>query len=451
MMANLNRQIVKMSAVGFVSVLVFAFQNCSQAVKGFEVLADTGQGENSSLTLPEKPCLDRASPVRVGAIRWDAWNRRLESETSSANDTVLTSLGNRNPRAGGHTDPFHFKNRWPYFAGFDATGLKSLDSTGNLNYEARVAQAAGVDYWAFLEYHDTSSLSTAIKEYEQDVPAGLVNFALILNANSFTQVLDSATISLRPEAQVDAYFNRLKRRLADTRYEKLAARRPLIYVLDDICTYTYGTWNPSINNCYDLRWFFNRIRDDARTAGLGEPYFVYLSLSGSIAQQMINMGLQAVSNYALGADRNKTYAEFLMEGAGGPHQDSLVTYTNPSFQIVFPASSGWNPAPRFNCVSGDCWSNMYGNTAIVEDGTSEQVAKGIYDIVKKSEGSSRTELPGLYKTVLVYAWNEYDEGGWLSPTVNTSLTGVDQTRASALAAKLKPSCSFNVTPIGLKR
>lgn len=450
-MAAVHRTITKIGVLGFLSLLVLGFQNCGKALQGFEVSGELKTDASSSFTLPEKPCTDRASAVRVGAIRWDAWNKKLATETSSANDLVLTSLGNRNPKAGGSTDLFQFKNRWPYFAGFDENGLKSLDSTGHIAYEARVAQAAGVDYWAFLEYDNTSSLSTAIKEYEQEVPAGLVNFALILNANSFVQVLDTTTIALRPQAQVDAYFNRLKARLADNRYEKLASRRPLIYVFDDICTYTYGTWNPSLNNCYDLRWFFNRIRDDARSANLGEPYFVYLSLSGNLAQQMINMGLQAVSNYALGTDTNKTYLKFLEDGAGGPHQDSLVTYTNPSFQIVFPASSGWNPSPRFNCVAGDCWNNMYGNSSFAEDGTAAEVANGIYDIVKKSEGSSRTELPGLYKTVLVYAWNEYDEGGWLSPTINSTLTGVDQTRASALAAKLKPNCPFDVIPPALKK
>jgi hypothetical protein len=41
------------------------------------------------------------------------------------------------------------------------------------------------------------------------------------------------------------------------------------------------------------------------------------------------------------------------------------------------------------------------------------------------------------QTVLVYAWNEHDEGGWLCPTLKPDGTTVDASRLDGIEAVLK--------------
>jgi hypothetical protein len=42
----------------------------------------------------------------------------------------------------------------------------------------------------------------------------------------------------------------------------------------------------------------------------------------------------------------------------------------------------------------------------------------------------------IANTIIIYAWNEFDEGGWISPTRNKD-GSADTSRLDAIKAKLK--------------
>ena len=139
---------------------------------------------------------------------------------------------------------------------------------------------------------------------------------------------------------------------------------------------------------------------------------------------MQDYGLDAIGAYAVGG--GKPYASL----AGQAHQfweAGKATGAN----VVPIVSSGWdnrpfleNPAPWYSCAS----------TNYTLPPTPDQLANHLADALDWT-GRNRASVTQA-NTVLIYAWNEHAEGGWLCPTLNPDGSGNSE-RLAAIATKLK--------------
>lgn len=101
-------------------------------------------------------------------------------------------------------------------------------------------------------------------------------------------------------------------------------------------------------------------------------------------------------------------------------------------QKVIPSvSAGWDPRPRIETPNP--WSHYYenskGETKLGRLRSAETDAAEIADGVKSALLWNRQNPDaGEAKAVVIYAWNEFDEGGWICPTLSEGTRRLDAIR-----------------------
>jgi hypothetical protein len=234
-----------------------------------------------------------------------------------------------------------------------------------MDREIEFADAAGLDYWAFLTYHPDSPMTIALNRYLASKKRSGVRFCVIAHHIRVET----------PEAEIERLVGYMK----DPRHVTVLDGRPLVYAF----------------HCAAGKGFFEGLLKAAADAGLKRPYLVNM---GNNAQ---NIPFDASSSYT-------------GKGAG--------QWSNAAAQgrKVIPAvSAGWDPRPRQETPVP--WGGHYGKF----DGrrgplrTPEQAAAAIARGVKDAIDWNRANpVAGEAKAVVIYAWNEFDEGGWICPTLS---------------------------------
>ena len=343
---------------------------------------------------------DRPGPV-VGAIRWDAWYGR--------NDVVSEVERSLGPKK------FHF--RLPFFAQVvsDAEVRIDGDSQATMDQEIGYAVEAGLDYWAFVDYWEDPSLTIALRRYLESRDKRGLRFCFVEEGGR----LDHHRADAWP---------RLVRFFQDPNYLKVCGERPLLFF--------YG--KPTMTEKAD----FLKLSEAAIAAGLKDPYIV---LMGWHPQQdwldAQTLGFDAVSAYAAGGQYQGTMWPFakLTETVKTDYWGVCRQHDIPT--ITF-ATAGWDTRPRIeNPVK---WIKV----KAVPDPTPPAQQKPLVDEVTATPAQLTQHLreaidwtvhnPDLTpaNAVLIYAWNENDEGGWLVPTW-TSDGKPNTERIEAVARVLK--------------
>jgi hypothetical protein len=197
-------------------------------------------------------------------------------------------------------------------------------------------------------------------------------------------------------------------------YQKVCGGRPLLYV------YTCDKLVSHFGSAEAAGDAFGRLRAASEKAGTGAPYLV--------AQVWPNLTtapfLDAVGFDALGA-----YSAQGNTNSGAPYAKLVEMnrwywnqYKAAGREVVPLVNAGWDGRPR----------NYPG--AWYETAKPAEVADAVKAALNWTRANPNTCRAG---TVLVYAWNEYDEGGWLCPTLNSDGTANTE-RLQALASVLKP-------------
>ena len=142
----------------------------------------------------------------VGAIRWDAWTG------GEVTAQVERTLG-----------PKKYHSRMPWFAEVLDDGSVRIDGGRQaiMDQEIAFAADAGLDYWAFLLYPETSSMSASLKLYLNSDSRRRINFCLILH-NAFGV----------PEHQWPRERDRAVALLKESGYQTVCGGRPLVYAFD---------------------------------------------------------------------------------------------------------------------------------------------------------------------------------------------------------------------------
>ncbi len=337
----------------------------------------------------------------IGAIRWDAWY-------SPTGPSVSTQRAFSQSK-------YHY--RAPFFSRrISATELAFEPNAETMSKEIAAAVRAKLNYWAFLLYDRNGSDSDMMAGYDlfQANPnKSSINWAMIRQFN------DWGTTGNYSRQVGDAV-----QQVVQSNYQRVLTNRPLVYIYgstSDVTSY-FGS-NANFKVALDA------FRAQAQTAGTGNPYIVVLAGAAATSSTLCTeLGCDAISNYISNLPSlPSSYSS--MTTTVTTFWDSLRT-SGP--KMVPIAMAGWHKSPRIDKpVKWQLTSQRpyFGASRLVTEGTASEVANHIkaaadYTVTYSSDCDSGA--------VLVYAWNEFDEGGWLCPTLGDP----DGSRCTALGALL---------------
>ncbi len=337
----------------------------------FSWLLAAGAPPEGNPNIPLKAADAEASRALVGAIRWDAWCGGPVTEQ------VQQTLG-----------PAKYHHRLPWFAEVKGDNQVRIDgrAPGIMEREIAFAADAGLDFWAFLLYAEGDSMSHALQQYLESPQRDRINFCVILH-NGFG-VADAAW----PKA-----LARLVALLREPGYQRVHGGRPLVFEFQARVAGKFP------------RERLAEFRRAAQQAGLN-PYCVFMGWNppSDFARASTN-GFDAVSAYAFGSDV-PTFARLARQVEDGYWKKAAEARV-PYIPLV---TTGWDKQPRKDHpVSWEKDQAYHRQAVFPAQGAPEEIAAHL----KRALGFVHVH-PDLCaaRTVIVYAWNEHDEGGWLSPT-----------------------------------
>lgn len=344
-----------------------------------------------------------ARPI-VGAIRWDAWYGE-----SSVVRQVEATLGQ--PK-------YHF--RLPWFAQVLAPGQVRIngDRQEIIEQEIVYAATAGLDYWAFVNYWDElPSMMSALKRYRAAADKRGVRYCLVEEGGR----LDGIGI---------ACFPRLVEHFTDPNYQTVLNGRPLLFLFAKPTRFTKEDWIA-----------LGRM---AVAAGSKPPYIVLMGWNPSQdAKDIVTLGFDAVSAYARPGTYTMQPPPFaqVREQIRDQLWEKCVRERIPSLTF---ASSGWDTRPR-----NERPPSWIKDLVATPDPTPPANQRPLIDAVTATPDELAAHLrdalvwTGAHRdinpsnAIIIYGWNEHDEGGWLMPTLGADGKPNDE-RVKALGSVLRP-------------
>ena len=321
--------------------------------------------------------------IKIGAVNWDA---SLPPE-SYFGFYQINSLSQAKYR------------EWtPFYADLIDEERITYHARTPEEYEAemRYAIAAGIDYFAFVWYPTQGSLAhvqTSFSDCSHRVHE--LNYArhLYRRSNLKTSLGMCAILADHPFTEGD--LRELVEEFRQPYYEKINGR-PLLYV--------YSGYREDI---------IRQIRALASEVRTEMPFVVPL-IEGTQDPQMPLA--DAVSRYAVCVGNVESYAA-LTEAAIEENRARL-TYRKP---LIPTFTVGWNPSPRMERLTPwttlDAGVSRYCSAPYAPPASVEELSAGAE---RFSEFLSEIASEASLGHVLTFAWNEFEEGGYLCPTYTKS-------------------------------
>ncbi|GEM_PF-708110 len=306
-------------------------------------------------------CSNHLSAQDVGVIRWDAW----VGNQSGVGLEVEESLG-----------PNEFHGRLPYFATIDGPNEVSIQITqSTMDTDLQIAKEAGIDYFAYVYYSpQLSGIGEVIDLHLNSPNKSDVDYCFIVAGNRWNS---------------DVINDLVTNHFSDSSYKKVLNNRPLVYLLRD-------------GDEDGISCQMNSLIAQANAAGFN-PY-------------LVGMGSDSFSGVSL--DARSDY--FVTEKNGVPFSD-LVAKAESQWDIlkatdnVVPmVTTGYDPRPRNNANNPVNWGGDIPSNFYAAKGTPQEIANHLAaSLTWINQNSNKASA----NTVLMYAWNEFDEGGWICPTL----------------------------------
>lgn len=337
--------------------------------------------------------------VRFGAIRWDAW--------------YPTSIPGYSTQACHWFDLPQFQFRSPFFSTQVSDYSMSINGNSQATMDAEIAyaKAGKIAYWAFGWYDpaspNTGSFHQAWTLYQSSTHKADVNWCVISNPSSYLygQIDDGSLVTLMQQSN----------------YEKVLTNRPLLYlILSSI---------PSPGDTLTAK--ITALRAGCIAAGLGSPYVVVLVLGllpSQVATACTNVGADAITMYAWGPPTSLGAYSTLDTAVRA--QWALQAATGLS--VIPTAVFGWDRRPIFARPATFYALKPYmGQNNSYLTATPAECATNAQALITWM-GANPAACPA--NSALIYAWNEFAEGGWCCPTWTAG--GPDHSRLDALASVL---------------
>jgi hypothetical protein len=331
----------------------------------------------------------------VGAIRWDAW----VGDASPVGLAVEKSLS-----------PAHWHYRLPFYA--KVLSANQVHVRGNtqdvMDREIGYASGAGLDYWAFVLYGPDDPMTRGgIDLYLSSKRKKEMHFCAIIEGAYLTG------------DGWPAFQNRLETYFRDPCYQTVCGDRPLLYILVP----------PDSDSA---RRAIDGLRKSCAAGTLPNPYIVTMEWSpGAGLEEIQHLGLDAVSSYC--ADGGKIGAPYADLANSTVQAWDYYAKTDP--QVIPWVTTGWDRRPRIE--NPVFWEKPYGGGHYYAQPQPVELAKHLQDAISWDAAHPVQARAGA---VIIYAWNEFDEGGWLCPTLRDADARLKALRA-VLVQKSRPNAT----------
>jgi len=321
----------------------------------------------------------------IGAIRWGGWFKGSEW-------------------ADNLDDP-RWHDRLPFYARIDQGDVQVLgDRQDVMSREIAFARRAGLSFWAFCYYDEGSPTFDAynygLRRYLATPDVAPPAFSLILQGSHLGEPSDWPS-----------FVDRLVTHFGDPRYQRVEPGRPLLFMYDvESVVATFGSDD-------EARAALDTLRARSLEHGLGAPYIVAQNASA----EGPDLGFDAFSAYtAHGFDGERELPYSALMGANAAFWDREWLLGRAVIPLL---NLGWDPRPR---MDDPIWDSAYGGvqswyTPPTPDEITAHVRGGIRWV---EQHAARDEQ----RVLLLYAWNEFDEGGVALPTLSEGAARIDAIR-----------------------
>jgi len=321
--------------------------------------------------------------VAIGAIRWDAW-------FADAVNPYEKNL-----------DDKQWHGRLPFYAKIISDNKVEVrgDTQAAVDQEIAYAKAGGIDYWAFLYYPEGirndgfnhGYMNRARRLYLTSQHKSDVNFCLIVNPGRHTD-----------PHNMDTEINEWLAMIQEPSYQKVAGDRPLLYFM-------FWQKNSTVERLFGSaekgRAYMDRLRKRIMEKGQKNPYFVALSQKPEIgAAAAEDAGLDAISAYT---------------SWGGPGYAGTCAGCVKNWNGM--KATGKKVIP--NLVAG--WGGPRDGKGDTKQPTPTELGAHVRSAFNWIDANTEAAEA---KTMLLYAWNEVDEGGWIVPDKGQGTTKLDAVR-----------------------
>lgn len=315
--------------------------------------------------------------LKVGVIHWDA---ALPPDTYFGHYCV-TSLS-----------PAKYRDRVPFYGEIlDEDHIRFHERTDEeLTRELEFAIDAGIDYFAYVWYGEEPLRELGYVFEDPSVVSGEVWELSAMRKRHAAHPLREkiklcAILSVHPFT--DRELERVALEMQQPYYQYIEGR-PLAYL--------YGGYRTEL---------VERLRRACQAAGTPDPYVVFFD-GDAKAQPGDYSRVQGVSNYACPTEGITAYGELITDCVR--RNENRLAYGLP---VVPLFSAGWNPSPRIDHPVP--WY-PYPRT----DYASTSGPRELYDgAVRWKDKLDQLPTERLLGHILVFAWNEFEEGGFLCPTL----------------------------------
>lgn len=332
--------------------------------------------------------------IRVGAINWDC---SLPSDTYFGYHQTRT------------LSPHKYRAITPFYA--DVQGEDRIDyhirTQEEYDRELSFAVEAGIDYFAYVFYPDKGSRSHSCtspsdcshKVYE-------LNYARRMHQSSHLsdKIGIAAIMGAHPFTETD--YAELAELLMQPYYEKLDGR-PIVFLFRQI-------------KSRDIEGVRHAVEE---IGGVQPLFFVMFN---RLPPEDVDYSLvDGISAYACTRGEVTSYSELLEVSL----KDNEARAKKCRLAIPL-FTTGWNPAPRMDIPSP--WVS-YKQQTYAKWATPDELCAGGKRFGKWINQSLTKQFTGH---IMMFAWNEFEEGGWICPTYAKDLT-VNTERVRAISKIIK--------------
>ena len=344
------------------------------------------------------------APPIVGAIRWDGWYGE-----GGVVDEVELSLGQ--PK-------YHF--RLPWFSRVVSEGKVSIngDSQAIMEQEIAYAAQAGLNYWAFVDYLDESpGLSIALNRYLGAKEKKGIRYCLVEEGAR----LDKAGVKA---------WRSIVQHFRNPHYQTVLDGRPLLCLFAKTTKLSKAEWDD--------------LKRQTIAAGMKAPYLVLMGWEAEKDREAL--GFDAISEYACSGKGYTTDPESYERLTSHSVNERLWgKWQHQRTPCITFATAGWDTRPRQERPPSWCpWVKATPDPTPpaqqkplldATTATPDQIAAHVRAAITWTQGNRDLNPANV---ILLYAWNEHDEGGWLQPTLSPD-GQPDASRIQALSKVLRPA------------
>ena len=315
--------------------------------------------------------------LRIGAVNWDAG---LPEETYFGHYTLNTLGCERHAK------------RLPYYAIKKEDGGYAIPLRTQQQYdtELMIAADAGIDFFMYCWYPSNSAPKCIGKEGHSALTEHLPELNIMrkmYQASPINKRIKMCAIIIAQHAYSKEDLEELVCAMKEDYYEKKDGR-PLVFV--------FGGYQTE---------FFSALKEIGAANGVS-PYIIFMN-NGKLSADGSYSEADAVSAYA-SCHGAKTFEELSI--AVKKDNDERKKFGIPVIPLL---SAGWNPTPRIDRPSP--WVT-YVDQPYAPAPTAKQMEAATLDLFSWID--STPEANAGY--AVIFAWNEFEEGGYLCPTLTPS-------------------------------